>query len=94
MITPRPWKLVPSTSGEYVFLTDVERHTIANVHLYRNLHDGNADAAHIVKCVNTHEELVQLLKDAHRRLCDLGEQESNDLLLPRIENALAEDGGY
>lgn len=38
--------------------------------------------------ITLHDELIQVLKDAEKRLTELGAREDNDLLMPRIWKVL------
>lgn len=59
--TPTPWIY----DGYEVYSDDCEYHPVANStpnHTCRDDEEGIANAAHIVKCVNMHDELVEALK--------------------------------
>jgi hypothetical protein len=68
--TATPWKVeVVGTSSDYSNPVDVCEILSADgyAQIAENLRDANA--AHIVRCVNAHDELVALLKQAHESLC-------------------------
>lgn len=56
-VTPRPWRV--ETQGEAVFVIDKHEDVLFAID------HTKANAAHIVKCVNMHEELVRALRDAY-----------------------------
>lgn len=54
--TPTPWY------ADINFITDGQRNEVAHITSYHmTLHEECANAAHIVKCVNMHDELVEAL---------------------------------
>jgi hypothetical protein len=72
--TPGPWKVVnrpaiPDNGDYWAICSEAHpREQLAKVYKF-NL-DAEANAAHIVKCVNLHEELVKALKFAVQILTD------------------------
>lgn len=58
--TPTPWK-VYQFGGVQVGQEDTGE---AICSMWGDKHEGEANAAHIVKCVNMHDELVEVLKEA------------------------------
>lgn len=86
--TPRPW--VRSKSG-----TCVELPNGSQFRLVKCADDQNpcADAAHIVKCVNMHEELVEALERARIFFTATPKELMPNGLMDDIESALAKATG-
>lgn len=63
-VTPRPWTIQNTGSARSVPIVRDETH-IASIWFYGNgrFDEGRANAAHIVRCVNAHEALVEALKE-------------------------------
>ena len=66
-ISPRPWEIgdgpegvIPILAKDKPYLCVVRYSDNPNL----SKAEGEANAAHIVKCVNAHEKLVEVLKDA------------------------------
>lgn len=66
--TPTPWHYTPGNPMVYGASTDSKgggRQEVALAReVYMNRSERETNAAHIVKCVNLHDELVEALKDA------------------------------
>jgi|WetSurMetagenome_2_1015567.scaffolds.fasta_scaffold195424_4 hypothetical protein len=87
--TPTPWEaresgriVAPSKDG----LTE---QTIARVQGYAS--EVEADAAHIVKCVNMHDELVNVLQSAYDRID--GDSYGDSVMRRLIEKTLVKARG-
>lgn len=64
--TPRPWMAVPSTRDEYAIYQPNDKPFDVFSIARCSLRDNNeANAAHIVKCVNMHDALVRALRDTY-----------------------------
>ena len=71
--TPGPWTLtagrtIETAHGEFSLTYDRDRHGNPN---FKNFCALDANAAHIVQCVNVHEELLEALKAAKAQLAEL-----------------------
>lgn len=67
---PTPWMV---KEGDETVITDADGNLILDT-AYSDFHleyDDKPNAAHIVKCVNMHEELVERLKEAQRGVATL-----------------------
>lgn len=96
--TPTPWKI--NQAGENIYLyVDVPSEHWPTHAVIANLDDdmGNAkeNAAHIVKCVNAHEELLNLLYTCQgfTQALALGKHEGAILLHKEITQAIAKAEG-
>lgn len=62
--TPTPWKLINEKT--IVGLDHPRQGYVADVNLHRSNDqqepDGDANAAHIVRCVNSHDALIEALR--------------------------------
>lgn len=71
--TPTPWKVTDGTMTSFpdsVYVSGIGRDGFQSIIAMLNDdtgtdHDKRANAAHIVKCVNAHEELLTQLKQMH-----------------------------
>lgn len=108
--TPTPWSAYQSDSGSWVIENEKDRKNRAvcetiNVGVFRRPpYVQKADAAHIVKCVNAHEELLAackaLLQDQWFEIGQLDEGERKQSPFPsfmknmeRAEKAIAKAEG-
>lgn len=86
--TPTPWELDDDGDGDYKIISE-EGHLIAVETGYYPIAPSIEDAAHIVKCVNMHDELVEVIE----RLLPIAEdgefqyghspEESEDIIFAR-----------
>jgi hypothetical protein len=73
--TPTPWKIGTDSEGHQPMVYSERGHEILICSLYsRSVAEAQANAAHIVKCVNGHEALVEALKEANNRISLLESQ--------------------
>ena len=69
--TKGPWTIhQESIDPEWYIITTPSGRIMANVHIETGNAQDQANAAHIVHCVNAHDELVQVLKDVLSELQD------------------------
>lgn len=85
--SPTPW-----TASTIEQITAADQRIIGDLFSF-----GHTDAAHIVKCVNSHDDLVAALKEAHRALWDEQVESATGLphlddVVEKIEKALADVG--
>ena len=85
--TPAPWKIInektivgPDHPGQG-YIADVNMHRSPGV---QDPPDGAANAAHIVRCVNSHDAIIQALKLARRKI-ELWPEGSNPEYFPEIK---------
>jgi hypothetical protein len=85
--TPAPWKYI--RHGQSNFLWSDKTNCPLGVDIQQVLgrpeHEVEANAAHIIKCVNAHDELVMVLKDLVYQCHAYGN--SDDLDLPNTYTA-------
>lgn len=90
--TPRPWKYIETPLGNHVIGSDVTMETIC--------HANTANAAHIVRCVNSHDALLQAAKAAYDHYsATIDTDMSNELhdtrheILNKLRDAIAQAEG-
>lgn len=92
--TPTPW--CAQYNGHYWDITTApEQYSpfLASVFRPENVRDGQANAEHIVRCVNAHDALVAALLDVMRRIADsdywwMGSKDRGGFDVDMIEDAL------
>lgn len=90
--TPTPWVLDDDGDGDYKIISE-EGRLIAVETSYYPIAPSVEDAAHIVKCVNMHDELVEALKWAKEQLeVFASETMGEDFNSLRINEALKKAG--
>jgi len=90
--TPTPWKLETRKPGQFAIKGDDGTYTVALIETFdpRVEHaEDSANAAFIVRAVNSHEELLAIVKDIYDDENDITRRKHSDEMRFRMEEAIA-----
>lgn len=89
--TSTPWFTVPGQRDEAIAITATAGVPVADCWWQSSTQDANANSAHIVRCVNAHDELVAALRTlVDRNLCyENGKIDRGQITFAEVQDARA-----